>query len=447
MEIYVVPNTVKNKALEISDLINDIQYIESKTRNIQNTLDWNVKSKATVSLAFQKILKNIDEVESRLHKHVNFLNDSANKYNIADKNGGNNGLENNLYSSDDRLSNDYFPFYSLKDLFEWLNGSGRNYPFYPLYQLPAILPEILNLIFNSGDSRTIEPFKDLIIMLGGDEDRADNLVKVFKDSLRTVFKNFEHNGLVAAFDFITKPLGLYNTYNGKLDSPFMRSGFVIDGSLTSIDLIKDILKCKGVDTDEILGGTFKTGGAFDYTKLGFSTMSKIFQKFDEYSRDDGVLDGREIGEGLIYGSTDGMMSLLSIAANSVAPGSGVIIDTLDDAFDISDRAGEGYVILADSIAKGEADNLFFDYVTTWTYYGTHLDTLVTSLFNGDFSQSDLAEYSEWYDKARDTYEGIKNGISDVYETAKEGVSSVIDYAKSKAEDAVDYIKNKFHSWW
>ena len=83
MEIYVVPNTVKNKALEISDLINDIQYIESKTRNIQNTLDWNVKSKATVSLAFQKILKNIDEVESRLHKHVNFLNDSANKYNIT----------------------------------------------------------------------------------------------------------------------------------------------------------------------------------------------------------------------------------------------------------------------------------------------------------------------------------------------------------------------------
>lgn len=84
MEIYVQPKALKHSSLEIKELIQQIEYAEGKLKHINNSLDWNVKSKAAVRRSFFKLQNSLENARQTLEKHHVFLIDTANTYNELD---------------------------------------------------------------------------------------------------------------------------------------------------------------------------------------------------------------------------------------------------------------------------------------------------------------------------------------------------------------------------
>lgn len=80
MKIYVVPDSLSVASDKLNSLSEQIEAVDNKLSRIYSSLDWQVKSKASISNYIKRMSSNFDKVETALKKHGSFLEEARTLY-------------------------------------------------------------------------------------------------------------------------------------------------------------------------------------------------------------------------------------------------------------------------------------------------------------------------------------------------------------------------------
>lgn len=355
MEIYVQAQALKNSALEIKDIAQQIEYAENKLKHIGNSLDWNVKSKATVSKSFLQLHGILDGIEQTLERHRNFLIDTANTYKGLDAETQNEteNFKKDLYSDSKENKTDSGSLKGtqstggykdeLKFIKDIVKQLGDLYSKYVIgksgmngcsFVYGSILKTI-DLIFSGAD--LYQKYKN-----GSLADPVDwvlNLSKFGNTMLKAgtgiyySYKNYK-NGLQGIAKIYTKAEVLKKQIWGKI------TGKGTDAAITT----QGIRKSKINNTLMLLGIALDTG-----------IQGK--KSWDKYSAD-GVVDNKELGAIGIEASTKGLFSVVEngLMVTGIGIPLGLGLSYLDSKNDWSGKISEGLENWAEDAGRSVGKN-------------------------------------------------------------------------------------------
>ncbi len=80
MKIYVLPDNLSAASDELNSLSEQVEAVDSNLRRIYGSLDWQVKSKASISNYIKRLSSDFDKAGTTLKKHGSFLEEARNLY-------------------------------------------------------------------------------------------------------------------------------------------------------------------------------------------------------------------------------------------------------------------------------------------------------------------------------------------------------------------------------
>lgn len=362
MEIYVQPDRLKNASSEFRELAWKIQNVENSVNYIANSLDWNVKSKATVNNALNDIKKRLNRYENALTSYSSFLTDAANTYNQLDTQGrsDSDSLKNNLYQGGQSGSSDSRPGNT--------NHSKPNEnPGNANHSKPSDNPGNTNHSkpsdnhgnnSNAGqkpsDKSDYEKFVEGIL-----NQYVRELLSQYS-KYYTGLKLYSYAAEFALFgtvlDFIFKPVNLLNTYKNGVSS---WSVFSLDVTKTTVSLFKSI-STLGFKVDDALkiqkkleviqkASTLSKAGktvtnasifreALDYVPIinvGLDFAKQNVKSYNKYKE-----NGIDAGEAGAMGIESSIKGLFGVTEGLLGP-FGIPLSAADSAFGLSDKVSAG----------------------------------------------------------------------------------------------------------
>ena len=82
--IRVRTDSLSEISSKLTSAMNNISEISNEFYNTYNQIDWEVKSKLTLFTAMNKLKNSLDDTENDLYRHTEFLNNTIDKYNVAE---------------------------------------------------------------------------------------------------------------------------------------------------------------------------------------------------------------------------------------------------------------------------------------------------------------------------------------------------------------------------